>query len=488
MLKKQIRDHRLFFFAVMIACGMLLAAPLPLFAETITIDFEDMADGDQITEAYKAQGVVFRCKGPFPEHPLIDDKNTYVWEDDNAISGTKVIGGRFVGDDTMWGHWLGFAAGYGVARFVNVTDYVRLYGVGGPFMVHAYGDSGDLCGTVYSKTLEPLIHPTGKPVHYVEIRVSRGDVATPIKKIEFGCIFPGTEEDLTYFDDFTFNANQYPSAYAGEDATVYEGVTVLLDGTGSTDPDGPEDLSSYTWEQLEGPSVTLSGETIAAPSFVVPPVEGNGVVLSFLLTVKDALGLENSAPVVFDILDNGIDVPHFPSDAFTFTSATLEPLAVKEGEGTKITYLMALDPTLSIETLQNMPDDMRYGTIQFDALVEKPGDVATLQIYFPEPVPKNYTWYKYQRDFGWVDFNRTVISDGAGDGAELSEDRQMITLHVTDNGPFDDNPVEGVVTDPSGLGAEVVVVSGNNTAAVEDDEGCFIGASAGKGFSAIWPF
>ena len=487
---KKNRLHRFFLLSWLLGIAMVISPTNWADAKTITITFDEKANGENISEAYEEQGVVFRTKGPWPSHPFVNDKNAYTWNDLHAISGTNVIGGRFVADDQGWSHWLGFSVGYGVARFVNPTDYVRLYGIGGPFMVHVYQKGNVLIDTFYSKLLDPIPHPTGKQVHYVEIRaLDGGDAGVPIKKIEFGCIFPGSEEDLTYFDDLTFNANQYPTAHAGDDGTVYEGETVLLDGTASTDPDGVGDIVSYTWKQVEGPPVALSDETVAAPTFVVPAVDGNGDVLSFALTVRDSVNLENTSQVTFDILDNGIHVERYPAEAFTLMSATMEPMAVMEGEGTHLTRLSAIDPTQSIETLEQMPDDMRYGIINFDALVDQPGDVAALQIYFPQPVPLDYTWYKYRRDLGWINFNRAAISEGIGDGAELDDERLILTLYVTDNGPYDDDPREGFVRDPSGLGAEQpepmeeVLVSEDNS-----KTGCFISTAKGglMSFKTTW--
>jgi hypothetical protein len=53
--------------------------------------------------------------------------------------------------------------------------------------------------------------------------------------------------------------NLPPTADAGPDQTVDEGVTVTLDGSNSSDPDN--DISSYQWNQTGGLSVT---PTVAA--------------------------------------------------------------------------------------------------------------------------------------------------------------------------------------------------------------------------------
>jgi large repetitive protein len=67
-------------------------------------------------------------------------------------------------------------------------------------------------------------------------------------------------------------------------------TTVKLDGSGSFDPDG--DALTYTWTQLSGPPVTLTGADTARPTFV-PRVADNASFV-FQLVVNDSK--EKSAP------------------------------------------------------------------------------------------------------------------------------------------------------------------------------------------------
>jgi PKD repeat protein len=83
-------------------------------------------------------------------------------------------------------------------------------------------------------------------------------------------------------------ANQLPTANAGPDQTVNEGQKVLLNGSGSTDPDGG--ILSYQWLQTGGPAVTLSDPAAPQPTFTAPDVGQAGVALAFELAVVNQGG------------------------------------------------------------------------------------------------------------------------------------------------------------------------------------------------------
>ncbi len=94
-------------------------------------------------------------------------------------------------------------------------------------------------------------------------------------------------ENDTLFVSVT-NSNQ-PLANSGTDKTVDEGLTVSLDGSGSSDPNNDE--LTYKWYAPQG--IELSNDTIVNPTFSAPMVTGN-TNLIFVLEVND--GYLNSLP------------------------------------------------------------------------------------------------------------------------------------------------------------------------------------------------
>ncbi len=95
--------------------------------------------------------------------------------------------------------------------------------------------------------------------------------------------------------------NIAPTADAGSNQSVNEGVTVSLDGTYSTDPD--DGIASYVWTQTAGPSVTLSNPSSATPEFSAPYIGTDSEALTFQLTVTDTGGLSGTDTVIINVSD-----------------------------------------------------------------------------------------------------------------------------------------------------------------------------------------
>jgi hypothetical protein len=95
-----------------------------------------------------------------------------------------------------------------------------------------------------------------------------------------------------------------PIVNAGPDQMVNEGDRVILNGTGSFDPDG--EIVSYAWgvedSDDEAPPVSLNGQNTYIATFTAPKVAGDVSANSYLfeLTVTDNDGLigSNASKVV----------------------------------------------------------------------------------------------------------------------------------------------------------------------------------------------
>ena len=85
-------------------------------------------------------------------------------------------------------------------------------------------------------------------------------------------------------------------AKAGDDATVYAGARVTLDGTGSATGRSGATLS-YAWRQTAGPTVRLDGATSAKAAFIAPRVSSQAN-LTFELTFGDGTSSEKDTVTV----------------------------------------------------------------------------------------------------------------------------------------------------------------------------------------------
>jgi len=101
--------------------------------------------------------------------------------------------------------------------------------------------------------------------------------------------------------------NEPPKAYAGQNQTTEEGLKVILDGSGSFDPDDPNypdhGIASYRWLQTSGGAVIkLSSDSVVKPVFTAPQVLSDEQLV-FQLTVTDMDGLKSdSSSVIIEVL------------------------------------------------------------------------------------------------------------------------------------------------------------------------------------------
>jgi hypothetical protein len=276
----------------------------------------------------------------------------------------------------------------------------------------------------------------------------------------------------------------------GRDQTVLEGTPVTL---GSDEEVDVSETVSYAWEQLEGPLVVLSDSGGKNPQFVAPMIDSEDVKLRFEVTKTDA-GSTTQDEVQIEIIDNGFQFSSEEAELFSRAEFVFNNEVGAENiggsvcytgvacEGGGLVFYEAQDPdsTLSsdyVDDFNNRPKNIIYGLFAFDVKLSAIGSTCVVSIYLPESAPVDYKWYKHSDSLGWVDFSRDTISDGVGDGAEFDKDRTVVTVYVTDGGPYDDDgAADGFIRDPSGLAS-------SSTAGTWHDEGggsCFINAMIGR--------
>ena len=147
--------------------------------------------------------------------------------------------------------------------------------------------------------------------------------------------------------------NRAPSANAGPDQTVAIGTAAVLDGSGSTDPDG--DALSYQWTLVSRPSgssAALSNATTVSPGLVV---DRSGTYVARLV-VSD--GHVDSAPDTVSItVPNSPPVANAGPDQSVLVGAhvTLDGSSSSDVDGNALTYSWTLvsRPAGSAASLSN---------------------------------------------------------------------------------------------------------------------------------------
>jgi hypothetical protein len=251
--------------------------------------------------------------------------------------------------------------------------------------------------------------------------------------------------------DIQVAENQAPTANAGEDRSVPEGMGVILDGTGSEDADG--EIASYGWTQVLGPEVVLSDPAAPSPTFVAPLVNGESVELAFELTVTDNRGLTASDTVTITVEENNII--GFDEDVIAFmTYDQSKAMAVRAEGNSTLVYLAPVDPD-DISDNRRRPTSLEYGLVDFTVKVENPGDTAEVTFFLPEAAPEDYSWIKYSEANGWENYDEHVV---------FNEERTAVTLTLQDGGFGDaDGVANGMITDPSGPGVPGTSGSGGSS-------------------------
>jgi len=142
--------------------------------------------------------------------------------------------------------------------------------------------------------------------------------------------------------------NKAPIANAGPDQSVEKNTSYTLDGSSSSDPDG--DALTYLWTAPAG--ITLSSNSVARPTFTIPPIT-TATNLTFTLTVSDSklnsqpdqvvitLKQSNQAPEAKAGVDQSIDEG---------TLVTLDGSASTDPDGDPLIYSWVAPPGITLSS------------------------------------------------------------------------------------------------------------------------------------------
>ena len=251
----------------------------------------------------------------------------------------------------------------------------------------------------------------------------------------------GQTDSATVFVDVTKNS-QPPVANAGPDQTVAEGVTVTLDGSNSSDPNG--DISTYLWEQTGGPSVALSDTGAIRPTFTSPAVQAGGATLTFRLTVTDQANAQSTDTTIVTVSFNNAPPTADASTDQTVTEGSvvnLDGTGSSDSDGTIATYqwsqtagaTVTLTGADSAQPSFTAPDVGPNGSaLTFELTVTDDGGISAT-----DSVIVNVTW------------TNAAPSANAG-GNQSSEEGSTVTLNASGSSDPDDGIASYVWTQTSG--------------------------------------
>ena len=242
-----------------------------------------------------------------------------------------------------------------------------------------------------------------------------------------------TDNDgATATDEVTITVinNIAPTANAGKDQDVNEGLSVSLDGTGSSDSDGT--IDSYAWTQVgEENLVEITNASSATASFTAPYIASN-TTLEFMLTVTDNYGATNQANVKVTVANTTSEDPvaNAGEDQTVFEGeeVTLNGSASDDGTIVKYEWTHAVSNpgvTLSGEntatasfTAPELGDGIIEEEMAFDFTVtDDDGATATdgASVYVLVPEPSSQVLFASQYELTGNDAEPYAISEEDGE-------------------------------------------------------------------------
>jgi hypothetical protein len=225
------------------------------------------------------------------EDPIDGTPQAFIaWVTD--ISEGDAITACFYGyDDTagsspsmrVWGSW---SANNDINSYAGSADGNEDYtaGTGWDQVCHTFSTSQENWEEGEALIVQARLYSSSSATAPVQYFIDSVEITTTSTTATIN--FPGAQDPV-----------EGPIADAGDDQTVDAGSIVILDGSGSYHTDG--EITEYYWEQVSGPSVLLSDEESATPTFTAPNETTN---LSFDLSVSDDSGDQSSDTVTITVI------------------------------------------------------------------------------------------------------------------------------------------------------------------------------------------
>ena len=225
------------------------------------------------------------------EDPIDGTPQAFIaWVTD--ISSGDQITACFYGYDTtaaaspsmrVWGSW---SANNDINSYAGSADGNEDYtaGTGWDQVCHTFSTSQENWDEGEALIVQARLYSSSSATDAVQYFIDSVEITTTSATATIN--FPGAQEPV-----------EGPIADAGEDQTVDADSLVTLNGSGSYHTDG--EITEYYWEQVSGPSVLLSDEESAMPTFIAP---NETTTLSFDLSVYDAAGEESTDTVIITVI------------------------------------------------------------------------------------------------------------------------------------------------------------------------------------------
>jgi hypothetical protein len=134
----------------------------------------------------------------------------------------------------------------------------------------------------------------------------------------------------------------------------------------------------------------------------------------------------------------------------------------------EIEALDVVDPA-DIPYSPDRPPDIIYGLFSYRLILNKPGAIARVRVYFSAGIYSTDVFYKYDTLNGWYNYTEHTT---------FNDDGQSFILELTDGGDGDsDGVANGIITDPGGISSGGSYSSSGDLGAGAGDRvggGCFL--------------